>query len=290
VSERAYPGPIVTGEAVAVELRPAGVGSRGIALVIDVIVQYAVLIGLVLLATNVIGAADVSAGEAFIIVGVVVVFVGYPVGFETLWRGRTLGKAAMGLRVVRDDGGPIRFRHAFVRGLVGVVVDRPGISSGLLALVPMLMTSRSKRLGDLAAGTFVVQERVPARLAGPAVMPPALAGWAGALDLSAVDDGLAAELRQLLARSSQLAPWAREQMGSRLLAELSRRTLPPPPGTPPWAYFSAVLAERTRREVQRATPTATVAPPPDVPAAPSPPSPPAAPPPPRADGPFAPPG
>jgi uncharacterized RDD family membrane protein YckC len=257
VSERTYAGPIVTGEAVAVDLRTAGIGSRGIALAIDLAVMYAVLLGLALLAANVIGAADPAAGQAFIIVSIVVVFVGYPVGFETLWRGRTLGKAAMGLRVVRDDGGPIRFRHAFVRGLVGVVLDRPGISLCLLALVPMLMTERCKRLGDLAAGTFVLQDRVPTRTAPPAVMPPALAGWAASLDLTGVNDQLADELRQFLARSGQLAPWARDQMGARLLVELTQRTGPPPPGTPPWAFFSAVLAERTRRELARHAPQPT---------------------------------
>jgi uncharacterized RDD family membrane protein YckC len=296
VSEAAYGGPIVTGEAVAVEMRPAGIGSRGIAFLIDYVVQIALLIGLSLLATNVVSAIDEAAVLTFIIVVTVLVFVGYPVGFETLWRGRTPGKAAMGLRVVRDDGGPVRFRHAFVRGLVGVVLDRPGITYTLAALLPMLMTRRSKRLGDLAAGTVVVQERVPSRLSRPAVMPPALTGWAATVDLSMVNDDLAMALRQFLSRSGQLAPWAREQMGGQLLAELSRRTSPPPPGTPPWAYFSAVLAERTRREMQRATP-ATMPPPAAVPSAgpplpvnptPPPASPPESPPEPPT-GPFAPP-
>jgi uncharacterized RDD family membrane protein YckC len=295
VSEAAYGGPIVIGEAVALELRPAGIGSRSVALLIDLAVQYAVIIGLILISSNVFNGVDDAATAAFFIVAMVVIVLGYPVGFETLWRGRTLGKAAMGLRVVRDDGGPIRFRHAFVRGLVGVVVDRPGITSGLGALVPMLMTARSKRLGDLAAGTVVVQERVPSRLAQPAAMPPPLAGWAASLDLSMVDDGLALALRQFLARSSQLAPWAREQMGSQLLGELSRRTSPPPTGTPPWAYFSAVLAERTRREMLRTAPAPappTTGPPamgsslPPTAATSPPPAPPSETPP----GPFAPPG
>jgi uncharacterized RDD family membrane protein YckC len=305
VTEAAYGGPIVTGEAVAVELRPAGIGSRGVAMIIDLAVQYALLFGLVLIATNVMNGADEAVVATFIILALVVVMLGYPVGFESLWRGRTLGKAAMGLRVVRDDGGPVRFRHAFVRGLVGVVLDKPGISSGLLAVAPMLVTARSKRLGDLAAGTVVVQERVPSRLAATAVMPPALAGWAASIDLSMVDDALAMELRQFLGRSAQLAPWAREQMGSRLLSELSRRTTPPPPGTPPWAYFSAVLAERTRREMQRAAPPApSIAMSPPVASAPAVPSsdfftssaeaasphpPETPPPPPPPDGPFAPP-
>ncbi|HET7310598.1 MAG TPA: RDD family protein [Mycobacteriales bacterium] len=295
MSEAAYGGPIVIGEAVALELRPAGIGSRSVALLIDLAVQYAVIIGLILISSNVFNGVDDAATAAFFIVAMVVIVLGYPVGFETLWRGRTLGKAAMGLRVVRDDGGPIRFRHAFVRGLVGVVVDRPGITSGLGALVPMLMTARSKRLGDLAAGTVVVQERVPSRLAQPAAMPPPLAGWAASLDLSMVDDGLALALRQFLARSSQLAPWAREQMGSQLLGELSRRTSPPPTGTPPWAYFSAVLAERTRREMLRTAPAPappTTGPPamgsslPPTAATSPPPAPPSETPP----GPFAPPG
>ena len=104
---------------------------------------------------------------------------------ETLWRGRTLGKAAMGLRVVRDDGGPIRFRHAFVRGLVGVVLDKPGITYGLGALIPMHRDEHGKkRLGDMAAGTIVLQERVPAQLDAPVAMPPPLAGWAAGLDLA----------------------------------------------------------------------------------------------------------
>jgi uncharacterized RDD family membrane protein YckC len=293
VSEATYGGPIVTGEAVALELRPAGIGSRGIAFLIDYALQVGLLIALTLIATNVLVAVDDAAAVTFIIVSVVIVFVGYPVGFETLWRGRTLGKAAMGLRVVRDDGGPVRFRHAFVRGLVGVVADRPGITYTLAALIPMLVTQRSKRLGDLAAGTVVVQERVPTRLAPPAVMPPSLSSWAASIDLSMVTDDLAMALRQFLGRSSQLAPWAREQMGNQLLADLTSRTSPPPPGVPPWAYFSAILAERTRREMQRTAPSAAPpAPPPaaasaDFFAPPSAPPPPTDPPP--TAGPFSPP-
>lgn len=293
MSEATYGGPIVTGEAVALELRPAGIGSRGIAFLIDYALQVGLLIALTLIATNVLVAVDDAAAVTFIIVSVVIVFVGYPVGFETLWRGRTLGKAAMGLRVVRDDGGPVRFRHAFVRGLVGVVADRPGITYTLAALIPMLVTQRSKRLGDLAAGTVVVQERVPTRLAPPAVMPPSLSSWAASIDLSMVTDDLAMALRQFLGRSSQLAPWAREQMGNQLLADLTSRTSPPPPGVPPWAYFSAILAERTRREMQRTAPSAAPpAPPPaaasaDFFAPPSAPPPPTDPPP--TAGPFSPP-
>lgn len=287
----AYGEPIVTGEAVAVALRPAGIGSRGIALVIDQATQLALLLLLLWAAASIGETADTAAAAALVLSLFVGVTLGYPVGFETLWRGRTPGKAAMGLRVVRDDGGPIRFRQAFVRGLVGVVIDRPGLSGGLLALVPMLATARSKRLGDLAAGTLVVQERVPAKIPPPPQMPPPLAGWAAGLDLTQVTDDLALELRHFLARAGQLAPWARDEMGHRLQQELLARTGPPPANTPAWAYFAAVLAERRRREIERLTPAARVTPPPAAPsrAEATAPAEPAAPQPPADSGPFAPP-
>lgn len=286
-----YGGPIITGEAVALEVRTAGIGSRGIALVIDLVVQTALIVGVTLIVANLLGGIDTAAASATFITLMVLIVLGYPVGFETLWRGRTLGKAAMGVRVVRDDGGPIRFRHAFVRGLVGVVLDRPGLSYGLLAFIPMLVSSRSKRLGDFAAGTVVVQERIPAHVGAAPAMPPGLESWATSLDLSRLDDGLALELRHFLARVNDLSPWARDDMGNRLLQQLSSRVAPPPPGVPAGAYFAAVLAERRRRELARALPSLPppawpppgAAPPPvptgETPVAPAP----------FGDGPFAPP-
>ncbi|MDQ1694915.1 MAG: hypothetical protein QOJ03_268 [Frankiaceae bacterium] len=284
-----YGGPIVTGEAVAVELRPAGVGSRGVALIIDFIVQFLLAVLLLWLIANLPSSLDVAGVEALGLVVFVAIVLGYPVGFETLWRGRTPGKAVMGLRVLRDDGGPVRFRHVFVRGLVGVVVDRPGLSFGLLALIPMLMTARSKRLGDLAAGTVVVQDRVPSRVAPPPEIPPQLAVWAGALDLSRVTDDLAGQIRQFLTRAPQLAPWKREEMGSRLFQEVVAVTASPPAEVPPGVYLATVLAERRRREIERLQGTQPVMAPPSAPAGPTPSSPPADPAPPATPGPFAPP-
>jgi uncharacterized RDD family membrane protein YckC len=243
--------PIVTGEAVALDIRPAGVGSRGIALLIDLAAQFAVLLGWLLAVSQVGASSDEAAVTAVVLTLFVATVLGYPVGFETLWHGRTPGKAAMGLRVVRDDGGPIRFRHALVRGLVGVVVDRPGISSGLLALIPMLATKRAKRLGDLAAGTVVVQDRVPSRVAPAAIVSSELAGWAGGLDLTGVNDALALDIRHFLARAPQLSPVTRDEMGNRLLGQVSALVGPLPPSMPAGLYLQTVLAERTRRETLR---------------------------------------
>jgi uncharacterized RDD family membrane protein YckC len=243
--------PIVTGEAVALELRPAGVGSRGVALIIDLTAQFVVTIVWTLALGQIGESADQAAVEAIALTLLVATILGYPVAFETLWRGRTPGKAVMGLRVVRDDGGPVRFRHAFVRGLVGVVVDRPGLSVGLLAFIPMLTTKRSKRLGDLAAGTVVIQDRVPSRVAPAPVVTVELAGWAGGLDLTGVSDTLALEIRHFLSRAGQLSPAVRTEMGGRLLGQITTLVGALPPGMPPWSYLQTVIAERSRRETLR---------------------------------------
>jgi hypothetical protein len=83
-------------------------------------------------------------------------------------------------------------------------------------------------------------------------MPPPLAAWAATLDLSRLPDDLALAARQFLARVGELAPSVREEMGARLAASVAAVTAPaPPPGTPAWAFLSAVLAERRRRDLER---------------------------------------
>lgn len=252
---------VVTGEAVALELRLAGVGSRGVAAIIDIaVVTFAEVLLLIVLLVVAGAGANGDAIGALLLVLLVGITLGYPVAMETLWRGRTLGKATMGLRVVRDDGGPIRFRHAFVRGLVGVVLDKPGLTQGLAAFIPMLASSRKKRLGDYLAGTIVLQERVPGNINATVVMPPSLAGWAGGLDLSGVDDALGLRLRQFFGRAAQLTPDARATLEHQLAGEVVAKVGAPPPGTPAWAVISAVLAERRRRALITMQP-AVVSPP-----------------------------
>ncbi|RJK95397.1 RDD family protein [Vallicoccus soli] len=236
---------LVTGEAVALDLRVARLPSRAVALALDLLLQGAALLGGVLAVYGV--ATDPALEAALSLVVVVAVLVGYPVVAETLSRGRTLGKAAMGLRVVRDDGGPVRFRHALVRGVVAVV-ELYGLA-GVPAALVSLASERGKRVGDLLAGTVVVRERVGrGEEPLPAQMPPGLEGWARGLDLSRLPDDLALAARQYLARWHQLADGPREEVGLRLARAVAERVAPyPPPGTPPAAYLSAVLAERTRR-------------------------------------------
>lgn len=239
---------LVTGDAVVLELRLAKLASRSLALAIDLTVQLILATGGTFLVAGVAGFVDDALSAAIGLVLFVAVVVGYPVAFETATRGRSLGKMALGLRVVREDGGPIRFRHAFVRGLLSVV--EIWLTFGAVALITSLASAKGRRLGDFLAGTVVVRERVPVRGAPIAAMPAPLAGWAPSLDLSRVPDDLALAARQYLSRYSDLAPEVRDDMGSRLASSMAALTAPPPPpGTPHWAFLSAVLAERRRRDL-----------------------------------------
>ncbi len=274
---------LVTGEAVALDLQPAALPSRVVAAAVDALGQALVLLVAGGLATAASLELSDAAGQALGIVLLVLVLIVYPVTFETLLRGRTPGKAAMGLRVVRDDGGPIGFRQALVRGLAGAFLERPGITLFLGAIVPSLLNGQHKRVGDLLAGTVVLQERVVARGGAVAEMPPQLAGWAAGLDLARLPDGLALSAQSFVARADQLTDAAREDLGGRLVQAVTDAVGPPPPGTPGWAVLAAVLAERRRRESERlARPTAVATAPP--PRAPDP-----APQPPPSTGGFAPP-
>lgn len=246
-------GQLVTGEAVALDLRPAALPSRVVAGLVDLIGQLLVLLLVAGLATAVSLDVSEAAAQALGIVVLVVVLIVYPVTFETLLRGRTPGKAAVGLRVVRDDGGPIGFRQAFVRGLAGAFLERPGVTFFVAGVATSLLNPQGKRLGDLLAGTVVVQERVAVKGGTVATMPPPLAGWAAQLDLSGLSTELALSVRQFVSRADSLTPAAREDLGQRLVSAVTAAVGPPPPGTPGWAVLSAVLAERRRREELRLT-------------------------------------
>lgn len=251
---------LVTGEAVQLELRHARLASRGLAFAIDVLLQF---VALVVLYAIVFSGADVDTSLLLAIVLVIAVFVlvGYPVACESLTRGRTVGKLALGLQVVRDDGGPVRFRHALVRGLTGFFVDFWALGlGGFVAVIVSLSSRTGKRVGDFLAGTVVINIHAPAQPVGEIAMPPQLVHWATQLDLSRVPDGLALAIRQYLGRFHVLAPEARVQLGAKLVAEVDYYTgTPCPPGVPAWAYLSAIVAERRNREAVRAG--AVVAPP-----------------------------
>jgi uncharacterized RDD family membrane protein YckC len=269
---------LVTGEAVVLDVPCARFPSRLVAIIIDMVVQIVLIVGLLLI----LGASgthlNAAALTAVVLILMILVFVGYPTIFETLSRGRTLGKLALGLRVVGDDGSPERFRQALFRALAGVV--EIWLTLGAPALICSLLSAKGKRLGDLFVGTFVIQERLPRRPGLPpllSVVPPPLAGWSQTLQLSRLDDQTAEQAASYLRRFYELTPAAREEFGQRIAAAVAAQvTPPPPPGTPPAAFLSAVLAVRRQREAARLAAQQAVAPYPGPPAAqyPEPPAPP----------------
>ncbi|MED5370847.1 MAG: RDD family protein [Myxococcota bacterium] len=149
---------VETPEGVQLELHVAGPFARGLALLLDVMIRMALMIG-VSIPMAFLGEA--GAGLLLILFFVLEWF--YPVFFEIFFEGATPGKKALGLRVVRDDGTPVDWTASILRNLLRAADLMPfGYQAGLLAMV---LNKDFKRLGDLAAGTVVVY--------ADRVMPPA---------------------------------------------------------------------------------------------------------------------
>lgn len=223
----------ITPDAVPLDVDIATVGSRGIAYLLDLAI---VLTGLLLLqlAQLLLGGGGFvpgSFGIAILLIAVFVLQFAYPIGFEVLWRGRTPGKAAMGLRVVTVEGLPVGFRHAAIRAVVGIL-DLLG-SGGLFATVSSFSSRRGQRLGDLAAGTMVVRERravtPPSPLVHPA--PPGWEAYTSQLDVSGLQREDRAAVREVLRRAGTLPPASRIEVTEHLAYRLVPRVVPPPPPT-----------------------------------------------------------
>lgn len=241
---------LVTGEAVALDLPPASLGTRMASGLIDVVLTVALLIGFVLL----FGVAVLDSDDALVSLAIsgtlICVFLVIPTTIETLSRGRSLGKLACGLRTVRDDAGPIAFQHAFVRALVGFVEIYA--FTGAPAFFSAMLSTKGKRLGDHAAGTYVVRERVRLQLTPPALLPAHLVPWARSADIATLPTGLALAVRQYLARASMLDQQTQHDVGSRLADDVATYVAPaPPPGTTPRDFLAAVIASRRERDLAR---------------------------------------
>ncbi|HZX98182.1 MAG TPA: RDD family protein [Dermatophilaceae bacterium] len=241
---------LVTGEAVALELPPAGIAMHALSGFLDVaITLLTLMVGLFIVGLTTQG-ADAAIASVAVTVLLVLVFVVLPTSLETLTRGRSVGKFATGLRTVRDDAGPIGFRQALTRALVGFV--EIWMLFGVPALISGLVSSKGKRLGDHAAGTYVVRERVHLILPPPPMMPPHLASWAAGADIARLPDGTAMAVRQFLMRASVLSPQSRATLGVQLRDEVVSYVAPQPPAdTHPELVLAAVIADRRRRDAIR---------------------------------------
>lgn len=241
---------LVTGEAVALDLPAASFGSRIASGLIDLVATAVTAFLVILVMAMVAGNADGALVWASMIGALITIFLVAPTALETLTRGKSLGKMALGLRTVRDDAGPISAQHAFVRALIGFVEIY--LLTGVPAFLSALVSPRGKRLGDHAAGTYVIRERFTVQFPLPTPMPPELAGWARGADLAPVPSAIALGARQFLGRAVQLTPDARIALAVRIAGQLQPYVSPPPPpGTHPEAFVAAVLVARRERDLAR---------------------------------------
>nr|WP_269449860.1 RDD family protein [Auraticoccus cholistanensis] len=200
-----------------------------------------------------------SGSNALALAGSLVITFAAPIAVETLSRGRTPGRWAMGLRVVRDDGGAIRLRHALTRWLAFWLVDFSVLTLGVLGLVVAGVHPQGRRIGDLLAGTVVVRVRAPRR---PPPLPdpdPELADWMARLQLSGVPDDLLAAARTVVRRRRSLRAVPRQQLMEDLASRVWQRITPPPPRQlTSEELLVAVVAERRRRARDRSARASSV--------------------------------
>ena len=237
---------LVTGEAVALDVRPASIILRAAGTIIDFLAYILLFLGMAFLVTGLTGAAvDNALGRALGIAGLVVCLLIVPMSVETATGGRSLGKVVIGARIVRDDGGAIQLRHAFIRALLGVVEIY--LTFGGLAATTALLNGKSKRLGDLLAGTYSQHERVPRLTEQSVALPPVLDAWAQTVDIVRLPDRLSRRIAQFLRQVDKLTPATRLRLADSLAAEAAP-FVSPTPAVPSEVFLSGVAAVRRGRE------------------------------------------
>ncbi|MCU0495422.1 MAG: RDD family protein [Chloroflexaceae bacterium] len=257
----------------------AGIGSRFLAALIDSLFIILLQVALVFALLFAFGAGSIFEPEfgdgplvsvAFAIYTLLsfLFFFGYYLLFEVVWNGQSPGKRALGLRVVREGGRPITFIASAIRNLIRLIDLLPGLYG--IGVIVMFIDPRSRRLGDLAAGTFVVKERRPVTLesltqradaSGAGVLMPGQPGVSvrpvppslpySIPNLHLITDGDYDLAQEFLRRRGELHAASRAQVGGQLAANLSARlglTL----NSPPEPFLETLVNEyrRMRQEQQ----------------------------------------
>lgn len=228
-------------EGIDLDLHLAGVGSRGIAFLVDLALQTATLA-----LVTVVASAFAELGVAAAAIAAFMVLLGYPILAEGLAGGRTVGKALLRIRVVAADGTPVTFMQAVVRNLIRVVDALPGVYG--VGIATVLVTRRAQRVGDLAAGTVVVHQGAAGAARSPGSsgvveLPDDVDAW----DLSAVTADELAAVRSFLARRGDLAPEHRVDLAQTLSFQLLPKVAGVPLDGGPEAFLERVEAAKTRR-------------------------------------------
>lgn len=244
----------ITPDAVALDLEVATVGSRGVAYLLDLALFLIVALILGLLQLALLGGEWFQSGLG-VSIALLLAFAwqfGYPIGFETLWGGRTLGKAAVGLRVVTVEGAPVGVRHATIRAVTAPVELL--LTTGLIASLSSFLSRRAQRLGDMAAGTLVVRERriVPEPTAATFHPPAGAEPYVAQVDVSRIDASTYGLVRATLNRRPELRAGEYEQLSAEVATAIAPLVSPqPPPGTHQTAFLQAIAAAVQQRSAAR---------------------------------------
>jgi uncharacterized RDD family membrane protein YckC len=216
---------IPTPEGVDLDIVLAGLGSRFAATLLDLTIQIGAIIALGM-------ALGLGSNSGYVVAAyfvlVFLVLFAYDIVFETWNSGRTIGKLAAGIRVVRIGGQPVNFMTSTVRNLIRIVDFLPLFYT--VGMISVIVTQRNQRLGDLAAGTYVIRERRTTAPIPQAIAAPTAAwGWAPSpdaeaaymsWDVSTVTADDVATVRRFLERRATLDPQARAQLGWDLATRL----------------------------------------------------------------------
>lgn len=240
---------LITGEAVALDLRPAGFVLRAAGAAIDFVLYVGLfLVGVIIFVTQAVAAGlDEALIRAISIAGGVLLIVVAPIAVETISHGKSLGKLAVGARIVRDDGGAIGLRHAFIRGLTAVFEIY--LTAGGAALLVGLLNSRAKRLGDMLAGTYSQHERFPDFHTPIYGVPLPLLEWSTTADVARMPDALSRRIAHFLAQARGLSAPTRVRLARELASEASVY-VSPLPDSDAELFLAAVASLRRDREMQ----------------------------------------
>ena len=231
-----------------------GLGSRLVAQLLDNLLAFAfVAVGLLLYGAVAGVFVSGSEGESFAEGGAAAfaffVYFGYFLVAEAVSGGRTPGKNAMGLRVIRTDGSAADFAAIAVRNVVRVI----DVGVLLIGVAFMFFQPQSRRLGDLAAGTLVVRDRAPVTLAAAIAPPPVILrtpdAGPGIDSIERLGDAEHDALRVFLSRQG-LTP----ELRARLAADIARRLLDRlalPPGAPERLWPPELFLERAYLQLEQ---------------------------------------
>ena len=202
----------------------AGAGNRGFAAVVDFVVASLIVFAALMLLSLV---SSETGNELYTVGGVEVIVTftliwAYFILLEWLWNGQTIGKRLYKLRVINEDGSPAGFTAVLIRNLVRLVDFLPAFYG--IGLMVIVLSPKSQRLGDLAAGTYVVRA------------PRPNVDWFSLRTVTPLGAGAKAEtrrmpgeaqrlVREFVAREANLAPAERARIAALIAAKLRPYTI-----------------------------------------------------------------